>query len=394
MKILKKICFSLIFLIILFFIAEICFQIRKLFTEKKIASSGYATILVTESGLKLSASPHSLEYVISPSTIYKLFPNQKSQNFTINEFGFRGKKFEKSEKHFKRIILLGGSAAFGYFLNNDTETISEILENKLEPMKIQVINAGIPGFFSSQELHYLLDILDYEPDFIIQYSGWNDVHGQFYFDSKKDDLLGWSESFQTIENSLLELFHLKSSFISALGNIIDVVLNKSIIINKIEGHFARVLERKKISENKNQKDNAYLKKIAERYAENVIKMGLICSAKKIKFFSVFQPEIGHKKIMNDEEKQIFAKGMGKGKEYDKIFPPLYDDFIKRASDILSANKIKYFNMNESKQFIESPLTLFFDPVHTNFEGNKIIAEVIAKFFLEKIESEERNEKKL
>ena len=111
----------------------------------------------------------------------ELVPNQKSQSVTINSLGFRGDDFsiEKDDSTY-RIFMLGGSTMFGHGATSDKTTIpgyiQEFFENDFEEYNIQVINSGIQGADSFDELNMIKTrLLDYSPDMMVIYDGWNDL---------------------------------------------------------------------------------------------------------------------------------------------------------------------------------------------------------------------------
>ena len=111
----------------------------------------------------------------------ELVPNQQSQSITINSLGFRGDDFsiEKSNASY-RIFMLGGSTMFGHGATSDKTTIpgyiQEFFENDFEEYNIQVINSGIQGADSFDELNMIKTrLLDYSPDMMVIYDGWNDL---------------------------------------------------------------------------------------------------------------------------------------------------------------------------------------------------------------------------
>jgi len=103
-------------------------------------------------------------------------------NNEINNFGFRGPEFsaEKPDDTY-RIIVVGGSTVFGdgvYLEDTISENLKKILtNNKITNIKnFDVINAGINGGISHHEEMLIKNkILDFEPDMIIVYDGWNDA---------------------------------------------------------------------------------------------------------------------------------------------------------------------------------------------------------------------------
>ena len=102
---------------------------------------------------------------------------------TYNSEGFRGSEFlkEKPDNTY-RIFVLGGSTTFGEG-NNDNETwpyyLQEIFDTADLSYNVEVINAGISSAWSGSETEMIREkILDYNPDMLMIYDGWNDVRTQ------------------------------------------------------------------------------------------------------------------------------------------------------------------------------------------------------------------------
>jgi hypothetical protein len=112
-------------------------------------------------------------------------PNQKTDTYTINNFGFRGDNitFEKPNNVY-RIFFIGGSTAFGWGSTSDQTTISGYIQQELDntnlEVDIEVINAGITGTSSIQETYRIKNSLfKFNPDMIIVYGGLNDVGTEY-----------------------------------------------------------------------------------------------------------------------------------------------------------------------------------------------------------------------
>ena len=76
--------------------------------------------------------------------------------------------------------MLGGSTLFGVSSTSDYTTIPGFLQKKFETtnsdFKVEIINAGSSGAYSKTETLYVKDkLLDFDPDLIIVYDGWNDA---------------------------------------------------------------------------------------------------------------------------------------------------------------------------------------------------------------------------
>ena len=101
---------------------------------------------------------------------------------TYNSEGFRGPEFlkEKPDNTY-RIFVLGGSTTFGY--KNDFETwphyLQEIFDTVDLNYNVEIINAGISSGWSGSETKLISEkILNYNPDMLMVYDGWNDVRMQ------------------------------------------------------------------------------------------------------------------------------------------------------------------------------------------------------------------------
>jgi len=119
-------------------------------------------------------------------------PNQHFGHLIINDLGFRGKRWSLNKPTgVKRVLLLGGSVAYGRTATSNENTIAEELERKLNEnfqsssiKRWQVFNLSIPDFISFQELITLIKIgLRFDPDIVISFSGLNDAY--HYLDTKK-----------------------------------------------------------------------------------------------------------------------------------------------------------------------------------------------------------------
>jgi lysophospholipase L1-like esterase len=132
--------------------------------------------------------------------------NKHSQYFeyiTINSDGFRGSEIIKKSPNEFRIFILGGSTTFGIVSTSDKTTISAYLENFFHIDEfdfVKVINAGVPGANSRDEYFYLkTKLIEYDPDLIIMYDGWNDITSRTTFMHLSDDEYTTKPQSETIQ---------------------------------------------------------------------------------------------------------------------------------------------------------------------------------------------------
>jgi hypothetical protein len=91
----------------------------------------------------------------------------------IDRHGFREPGVEQAGGR-RVAFLVGGSVAFGLFASADNATITSYL-NRLQ-QDYFFVNAGVPGFNSTQELVRLtVELADYQPALVVALDGWNDL---------------------------------------------------------------------------------------------------------------------------------------------------------------------------------------------------------------------------
>jgi hypothetical protein len=102
----------------------------------------------------------------------------------INKNGLRDIDYDyEKKKNISRVLVLGDSFVWGYGVNQN-EVFTEIIERKLK--NIEIINAGVPGYSTDQELIWFQDEgLKYKPDLTILVISPNDFDDIVAFNTYK-----------------------------------------------------------------------------------------------------------------------------------------------------------------------------------------------------------------
>ena len=291
----------------------------------------------THDGIALGTRSGPLKLALHPFVTYSNLPNQKTPHFSINNLGYRGGDIRKDEKTKKRIIVVGGSTAFGTGLQNDDETFERHLEHLLNA---EVINAAVVGHASGQELVYLLtELVDLQPDLVITLDGWND-----YDLHPLTSKFGGSNGFGQIEEQLKTLKSVTDgSFLTRVSNLNWILFPN--ITKQLESLWVRFFRREE------QKSEPDLGVASAVYATNITKMQRLSEAFNYKFLCILQPD-------RDRKQQ-------------------YRAFRETAKMHLQQAGIVALDLNElDEQGIKAEW--YMDAVHLDGAGNQAIAQIIAK----------------
>ena len=274
-----------------------------------------------------------------------LVPDQHMSTSNVNSDGFRGSEIDQNkDKETTRIFVVGGSTVFGVGVSDNDAIPAQLqkIYDSSEIKNVEIINAGIPANMSFDELDLIKEnIVNYQPDIVIIYDGFNDIANN-YRDASKENVsvnelilrtLMKNESYLTPNVILKNYFKWKSD-------------NRSTTFN---------------SETINEKVSIWTKSLDK-----------VCAIGKENNFQtiiVLQPFLATgSKILSQEEKNYAEKydSVTMAKHY-QVFSDHLDEF-KNCENTFDLRNI-FDSHNE---------TLFFDQAHLGPYGNKIIAEKLYK----------------
>jgi lysophospholipase L1-like esterase len=119
-------------------------------------------------------------YVLTPSFQGELVQSEFKTAITTNAAGLRGPELRPVLPNTKRILLLGDSQTWGYGVNDD-ETyavhLEKLLADRYPSWDIQVLNGGVPGYGTADQLHFLESRATiFQPDrVVVQFLSVNDL---------------------------------------------------------------------------------------------------------------------------------------------------------------------------------------------------------------------------
>ena len=284
------------------------------------------------------------------SDVYMPEPNQHKKTVNINSEGFRGPEVTKLKPETTyRIFMVGGSTTASLRAFSDETTIPGFLQtifNKSDNDNIEVINAGIPGITSIQELQLIQKkIIDFNPDLIIVYDGTNDVNYPYGYKPGKESL--------------------KNMFIDALNRYLPFWETPSITHHLITDKETNI-----------EFDDTDINEKVSLWKNNIDDICKLGEENGFKTLIILQPILGsgNKKLTAYEEKQfeIF--------DHFKVIPA-YQKFANEL-DSLEENCSRVEDFRYVFDDIED--SVFFDNAHVGVESNKIIADKIYQILLQMI----------
>ena len=286
-------------------------------------------------------------------------PNQQFPTLNINSYGFRGHEMtiEKPDNVY-RVFFIGGSTAFGQIASSDAKTIPGILETKFHEngiKQIEIINAGINNADSRSETYLIRNvILEFEPDMLIIYDGWNEGQHDWGWDNEAGDQ-------STLGN-------LKNSF--------EVSLN-SFYMTKIKPHYKTPEKFQELFKNKNdtpaeiQVPNAELnEKKSSVWQKRWQDLCSIEDERNFKTVITLQPILG---TGNKSLTPIEQERLERFFEVQSVILELFDKLAISLSG-LDETCEKTIDLRDSFDHTDKPV--FYDLGHTSNYGNEIVAERI------------------
>ena len=300
-------------------------------------------------------------------------PNQQFPTLNINSYGFRGPEItiEKPDNVY-RIFFIGGSTAFGQIASSDSKTIPGILESKFHEnaeKEIEIINAGINNANSRSETYLIKNIiLDFNPDMLIVYDGWNEGQHDWGWDDEVEDQ-------STLAN-------LKNSF--------EVYLN-SLYITKIKPYYKTPEKFQELFTNKNnnpgeiQVPNSDLnEKKASVWEKRWEGICSIEDEKNFKTVITLQPILGTgSKSLTPVEQERLEKSFAR----QNIILELFNKLAISLTELEKTCE-KTIDLRDSFDHTDKPV--FHDLGHTSNYGNEIVAEKIYQNILPIILDDIRN----
>ncbi len=286
-----------------------------------------------------------------------LIPNQHFSTININSEGFRGNELQLNPDY--RIFVIGGSTTFGVGSTSDSTSIPAFLQQKIssnfQEYDIEVINAGIPKAYSFTETNMIKEkLLNFNPDLLIVYDGWNDLEIEYE---------NYEKSVDTNLNDQI-IREIKRLDFATPNVLIKWYFNYKHDVNNVIP-----FDSSKINEKVSLWKNSWEE---------------ICTLEEKYDFQtaiILQPLLGtgNKLLTLEEQKLQFHYNSEERNRY-------YDLYANMLSDLESTCSL---TLDLRDTFDDNSESIYFDSGHVGDNGNKIIAERIYKEILPLIKNSDK-----
>jgi hypothetical protein len=298
----------------------------------------YQIVFYNREGSRLSTQKGGLAAVLDPFTFYANYPRQNTPHFKIDENGLRGGIADDSKP---KVFLVGGSAAFGYGLDSDEQTMTGCLNREVPSHTF--VNAGVVGYVSGQECVQMITRLDrFEPSGYLLLDGWNDIADSII----KRPHLGVNGEFESVGRRLAEYTIISDK----VGNARESFAGgraEPVKDDDVEGVLAV-------------------------YLANLEKMNAWAGLRGAAFFVMFQPLVTDREHPTDVEAKLGR---------NVTLCARYRGFIADAIEFCKQNDIRYCDVGRRPEFQESTQTLFLDAVHPSAAGQAVLASIVKNEFV-------------
>jgi len=301
--------------------------------------------------------------------------------YRINSLGFRGAGISKRKPdNTFRVMCLGDSVTYGVMVAQDKTypaVLEELLTERLSGQRVEVINAGVPGYSSLQVLRFLKERgLGLRPDVVTLCVGVNDAF-----------------PIPAFEKSDSEQFGRRSELVRKASE----YLGRSRVLTLLHDALVRAFPSRAKTGRPGTGPPAKTRATPQQYEENLRAIAKTCVERDIALimFAFSIPE-EHSRLMRRVAKEtgavfldlepVFARASGSG-----IGPGQAEPGPKPASDKLRPHTTGpvaarfagvYEGMFSADMLrLRSDSSLFLDPCHPTARGHRLIAETLAKAIL-------------
>jgi lysophospholipase L1-like esterase len=245
---------------------------------------------------------------------------------------------------------------------------------------VEVLNAGVGGYTSTQELGLVVHkLIDLEPDLVISFSGWNDVYDNVSRALMDAEARGGTPgdlritgNFLSLEERLVNYRRLQEEPLLALLEALHTITRSSTLLSAVSSVFSGGLERQPPA----HLPAEWRRALIELHVGNLLKLRDLVEARGGRLIAVTQPEVSQLQRPGLERRS--NPDFLPGDHYWEVFPDLYQEFRAGVGQALEARAATWLDASAAlAPRVRSARTpLFLDPVHLSPAGHETMAALL------------------
>jgi len=301
--------------------------------------------------------------------------NMNLPTISTNTLGFRDAPLQPRTASEFRILLLGGSTAWGLGASSNKATVAGALEAFLNAANgettFRVMNGAYPGWQSRQELVALMEYYSqFDPDLVVALTGYNDLHVLALGGNPDLQMRAESQMLaEAVDATLKPMGTLRSirKVAGSLGIWRIVVYFREMMQNNASG-VSKVLAY----------DAGDSERILPGIADRYVTMSNFAARRGSRLLIAVQPDIYTTgKSFPPEEQQVLERFTGKYMNIADVYSRYRNDALGYFSAIIAANSNASVT-DLAAVFDASNEAVFLDECHLNDKGYLMVAESLGR----------------
>lgn len=299
-------------------------------------------------------------YIVRGTRLYLHEPH-RSKYYNVNSLGLRGGEVEPKRKNGFNIMLLGGSTVFGDWTKADDQTIPALLQARLQGRypgrAVTVYNLGVVGYEFQREIDLAKRYWKrLKPDLVLFYHGGNNAflaYSSGYFPVR---------AFNKEDETIL---------VKKIGSGVRLFEQLRMLRKRLYGE---AWERRSVTEDEKREN---LGSFVRGYREDAAAIARFFREEGVPVLFVLQPVLATR-----AGRTVREEGIAQSSERQRSdFADFYRSFWDALEASREADGLEIHNFMDA--FDEYEGELYFDPIHVNLAGNRIIADKLFGLIEEK-----------
>ena len=298
-------------------------------------------------------------------------PNTTLSTIKTNELGFRDKPLLPRKDNEYRILILGGSMAWGMGASSNEKTVAGALESQLNSSSrnysYRVMNGAYLGWKSREELIVLMEFYDeFDPDLIIAITGWNDLYvltvgGDPDLQMRKESGM-LAKAVKEYMQPMSTMYAVRK-FAGSLG------------IWRLVMHFREKMHPVSPPSIKVSYDADYARRIIPGLVDRYVTMANFAKRHGVKLILAIQPDIYTTgKAFTREEKSVSERYTAKYVNIEGAYPRYRSDYLHHLRTQITDSEVVVLDLSGVFDSVSEPV--FLDNCHFNDMGYKQIASLL------------------